>query len=269
MGDGARPVVAGDRLLEHLVTTRLAGSVATSIDSCLTNCERFVRGDPDTTFGLSDWSELTYSDAVRIMTSCGVGLGANASNETSRHGPAFIDPDVALAAIARHCQILADLADARARVLLATGHAFALLPHYAAIARALVSSGCVLVQPLEGKRDAIRTPDGQKAAIRYLDGVGALAYHGTLHHTHRPEYMEVMLDALGGPDGVDAVIGDHGFAGAAVEAGLPTLSIADANDPGLPVAQARGRTDGVLLIDDGLNPSVYEPVTSAMLAWSR
>lgn len=261
--------MTGDRLLDHLVTTRLAGSVATSIDSCLTNCERFARGDPDTTFGLSDWSELSYQDAVAIMESCGVGLGANAENEVPRQTPAFIDPKVALAAIERHCQLLADLARARARILLATGHAFALLPHYAAIARALVSAGCVLVRPLEGKRNAVRTPDGQKAAIRYLDGVGALAYHGTLHHTHRPEYMEAMLDALGGPDGVDAVVGDHGFAGAAVEAGIATLSIADANDPGLPVAQARGRTDGVLLIDDGLSPSVYEPVTAAMLAWSR
>ncbi len=269
MGNGAGPVTTSDRLLEHLVNTRLAGSVATSIDSCLTNCERFARGDPDTTFGLSDWTELSYEDAVAIMASCGVGLADTPADEHQRRQPAFIQPEVALEAVHRHAQILADLAAARARVLLATGHAFALLAHYGAIARALEGAGCVLLRPLEGQRDALRTPGGKRAAVRYLDGVGTLAYHGALHHTHRPEYMEVMLDALGGPGGVDAVIADHGFAGVAVEAGIQTLSIADANDPGLPIAQARGRTDGVLLIDDGLNPSVYEPVTAAMLAWRR
>jgi hypothetical protein len=35
---------------------------------------------------------------------------------------------------------------------------------------------------------------------------------------------------------------DHGFAGAAIERGIPTLSIADVNDPALPLAQLRGRT---------------------------
>ncbi|MFN2502890.1 MAG: phosphatase, partial [Acidimicrobiales bacterium] len=46
-------------------------------------------------------------------------------------------------------------------------------------------------------------------------------------------YMESMLETLGGRQEVDAVIGDHGFAGAALEAGIPTYAIADANDPGL------------------------------------
>lgn len=260
--------MSGDRLLEHLVATRLAGSVATPVDSCLTNCERFVRGDPDTTFGLSDWTQLTYPEAVALVESCGVGLGGSDRDPSTRQAPAFIEPTAALRAIERHSELLAELARARARVLLATGHAFALLPHYTAIARALASAGCPLLRPLEGRRDAVRTPEGHRAAIRYLDGVGTLAYHGALHHTHRADYMEAMLDALGGPDGVDAVVADHGFAGAAVEAGIQTLSIADANDPGLPVAQARGRTDGVLVIDDGLNPSLYEPLTAAMLSWS-
>jgi hypothetical protein len=58
--------------------------------------------------------------------------------------------------------------------------------------------------------------------------------------------MQNMLKEV---DGIDLVIADHGFAGAAVEAGLPTLSIADVNDPALPLAQARGRTDGVLVIE--------------------
>jgi hypothetical protein len=40
------------------------------------------------------------------------------------------------------------------------------------------------------------------------------------------------------------------------------------NDPALPLAQARGRTDGVLLVDDGLPPHLFAPVTEAVLAWN-
>jgi hypothetical protein len=95
--------------------------------------------------------------------------------------------------------------------------------------------------------------------------VAALAFDGNPHHTHRSLYMEAMLDALDGTDEVDLVIADPGFAGAAIEAGLPTLSIADVNDPALPLAQVRGRTDGVLLIDDGKPPASFVPVTEAIL----
>ncbi len=261
-----RPQAIDATLGEHLVRTRLAGSVATSVRSCVDNCHRLVAGDPDTTFGLSDWSAVEFEEVVRALEACGVDL----SREGEGGEPtAYIDPEAALAGIAKHRAELAALARSEARVLLATGHAFALLPHYAALARALAEAGCTLLRPLEGERKRLRTPEGHAASIRYLDGVAALAYHGALHHTHRSDYMEVMLDAVGGRQGVDAVIGDHGFAGAAVEAGIPTLSIADANDPGLPLAQARGRTDGVLVIDDGIDPSQYEPITAAMLDWQR
>ncbi len=47
---------------------------------------------------------------------------------------------------------------------------------------------------------------------------------------------------------------DHGFAGAAIEAGVETLSIADVNDPALIVAQAQGRTDVVVVMDDHVDP---------------
>ncbi len=52
---------------------------------------------------------------------------------------------------------------------------------------------------------------------------------------------------------------DHGFAGAAIEAGVETLSIADVNDPALIVAKAQGRTDVVLVMDDHVAPDDYWP----------
>ena len=44
-----------------------------------------------------------------------------------------------------------------------------------------------------------------------------------------------------------------------MEAGIETLSIADVNDPALLVAQAQGRTETVLVMDDNVDPAAYWP----------
>lgn len=115
-------------------------------------------------------------------------------------------------------------------------------------------------------REVTRTPQGSPCSIAYVGGTAALFYGWSVHHTHRFEFMEAMLDDLGSTALPDLMVADHGFAGAVSEAGIPTLSIADVNDPALPLAQPRGRTDGVLLIDDGLQPELFAPVTEAILA---
>ena len=253
-----------DALLRHLVEARLTGAVATPVQSCLTNAAKLAAGEPDYTFGLSDWRHVTYEDVLAAVVSQGCDVvGAQGVDPVPDD---FLDPKVTLAGIARHRAGLADIASRGGRVLVATGHPSALLGHYSALARALAAAGCTIVTPLEGDRDRLRLPNGEPCMVRYVDGVGSLCYAGGLHHTHRPEYMEAMLDELG-PAPLELVLADHGFAGAAVERGIATLSIADVNDPALPLAQSRGRTDGVLLIDDGLEPAVFVPVTEAMLAW--
>lgn len=250
-------------LAARLVRNRLCGEVATPVGSCLGNCRRLVDGDDGYTFGLSDWRQAGYDDAVAALEA----LGGGGLRDHPDHAPASIDPAGTLAGIRRHHDTLAGLAAAGgARVLLATGHPV-LLPHYGALGRALVRAGCRLLRPLDGGRQFTTTPEGRPASIAYTDGVAALCHDGQVRHTHHAHYMEAMLVAVGGSP-PDLVVADHGFAGAAVEAGIPTLSIADVNDPALPLAQARGRTDGVLLVDDGLPPHLFAPVTEAVLAWN-
>ena len=72
--------------------------------------------------------------------------------------------------------------------------------------------------------------------------------------------MEIMLTA----GRADLVVADHGFAGAAIEAGVETLSIADVNDPALIVAKAQGRTDIVVVLDDHVPPENYWPCYQAV-----
>jgi hypothetical protein len=261
----AKPVAKNDlRLVERLVQNRLCGEVATPVGSCVGNCRQLIGGHPGFTFGLSDWRDASLDEAIAAVEALGGGrLRGHTDDE-----PAFIDPAGTLLGVRRHCDVLAELvAEGGGRVLVATGHPV-LLPHYGTVAAALARAGCEIVQPLDDNRELAPTPDDGSASIAYVQRVGVMFHDGAMRHTHRPDYMEAMLDQLGA-DLPDLVVADHGFAGAAIEAGITTLAIADVNDPALPLAQARGRTDGVLLIDDGLPAETFAPVTEAILAWDR
>jgi hypothetical protein len=247
-------------LRSHLLESRLAGEVATSAGNSLGNVAKLVDGHPTYTFGLSVWKDASFDEVVDAVEAAGGRL-----RDRSPDGPSGIDADAALAAIRRQRQTLGPVLGRRgARVLVATGHPFALLAHYGAVARALTAAGAHVLRPLEGDHGRLRATDGRPCGLRYLDGVACLFQDAALHHTHHPDYMEAMLGEVG-PTTVDLVVADHGFAGAAVEAGIPTLAIADVNDPALPLAQARGRPAVVLLIDDGLDAALFAPVTEAVL----
>lgn len=251
------------RLRDHLLASRLVGEVATSAGNSVGNVHKLVAGDPGYTFGLSDWKDATFDEVVDAVEGAGGRLRGRPPE-----GPSGIDAGAALAAIGRQRRVLAPfLVSERpgARVLVATGHPFALLAHYGAIARALTAAGVSVLRPLEGVAHSVPTERG-RASVRYLDGVACLFRNAGLQHTHHPTAMEAMVAEAGGPTSIDLVVADHGFAGAAIEAGIPTVSIADVNDPALPLAQSRDRTGAVLLIDDGLDASLFAPVTEALLA---
>jgi Phosphatase len=257
------PAPADVALTDRLVRNGLCGEVATPVGSCVGNCRRLAAGDADHTFGLSDWRGATFEDAVAAVEA----LGGGRLRDHAHDGPAFIDPSATLAGLRRHRDVLSEFVDrGGGAVLVATGHP-TLLPHYGRVARALARAGCRLLQPPDDGWNLTDPATGASCTIAYVGGAGALFQDGSACHTHRPEYMAAMLKSLGEAR-PDLVIADHGFAGAAIEAGITTLSIADVNDPALALVQARGRTAGVLLIDDGLRPNLFTPATDAILSWA-
>ncbi|MDP9021670.1 MAG: phosphatase [Actinomycetota bacterium] len=240
-----------------LVASRLTGDVATPPSSTLGNAQKLADGHIDYTFGFS--FDVSAEEAVAAVTAiCGAD-----PRRLPEDGPGRIEPHTTIAAIERHRSSLAAAADGGAQVLVATGHPTGLLAHYGAVARALDSAGCELLTPLDDVRDLMEQGD-HKLGVRYLDAVAVAWSGGELYHTHRSGLMEACLDALD-PIEPDLVIADHGWAGAAIERGIETLSIADVNDPALMVAQVRGMTDAVLPIDDNLAPRHFRPVTRALL----
>lgn len=291
MSDAAAAPRGADpaELLRHLTTTGLAGAVATGPGNTLDKCRRLSSGDPRYTFGLFSAEPPSFAESVTaIADMCGDPSGhladavasnsavAPAGKQDDLGPPGWIDPNSTLAGIEVHRRALAETAARRGRVLLATGHPTGLLGHYGALARALSAAGCTILRPCDDEP----LPDGFEPDVvrvqprmRFVDGVACVRASGDLVHTHRPDGMQFLLDALGdghgrsSPAAVDLVVADHGLAGAAIARGIATISIADVNDPGLPVAQRRGLTDAVLVIDDNLAPRLFEPVTAAMLAW--
>lgn len=246
----------------HLIEVGLAGAVQTSPANTQSNIERLVAGHPDATFGLPVWRDASVGEVAEAVRSV---CGADPRDSESPHGSGWIDPDATIAALERHAERLAGAAARQMPVLLATGHPTGLLPHYMALARELQAAGCWLLAPGDGQPFVSDESAGRRE-VRYLDGVACVSDGASLRHTHRDEAMRALLSQAAA-DGHEPglVVADHGFAGAAIADGLPTVSIADVNDVALPLAQLRGLTDAVLPLDDNLPPRTMVPITGWLL----
>ncbi len=258
-----------EELRAHLVDSRIAGDVATSREDNLRNIARMAQGEAAYAFGLTPLRQWT-SDAVLAVMAERAGLDPD---PTRTHGADRISPDLALGQLERWRQRLARAAAGRERVLLATGHPTGILAIHLEVATALRRVGCqVLVPALTWTWPWPEQQGGGawRAArprhVRSINGVHLLASGGELLHTHAPEPMEQLLAVLG-DDPPDLVVADHGWAGAAAQAGLDTLGMADSNDPALFVAEHEGRPIVTVPLDDNVAPHLYDPLSAFLTDW--
>ena len=249
-------------LREHLLASRIAGDVATPRDDNLRNARRMSQGLPKYDFGLRPRRAWSYEDVVAVMAErCGISPDLSYED-----GPDTIDVDLTLAQLDRWRERLAKAAAGQERVLLATGHPTGVLAIHLSVAAALRAAGAtVLVPEQDWRQDVEGWP--RPRTVRAINGVHMLATGGELLHTHMPEPMHALLDALDG-DLPDLVVADHGWAGAAAEAGLDTLALADCNDPALFVAEAEGKPVVTVPLDDNVRPQLYDPVSAYVTDWS-
>jgi hypothetical protein len=254
-----------DELLEHLVASRIAGDVATSRENNLGNFRKLADRDPGYLFGIQPEGSWRFPEVLALMAErCGLS-----PDEAYREGVDYIDPELTVRRLKAMASRLRQAAELRERVIVATGHPTGLLAVHVEVARALAAAGCRLLMPAAGWSYEIqRYGFRQRREIRYVGGVAMVSSHGDLSHTHSPRPMVAMLDALraSGDAWPDLVVGDHGWAGAAGQAGVDAVGFADSNDPALFVAEAEGKVLVSVPLDDNVQPHLYAPMTAYLLA---
>lgn len=249
-----------DELREHLLRTGVVGPVATPRASNIGNIRKMLAHDPDYWFGVELDREWSLEDVVAVMADR-VGMDPDPTRES---GSDTIDPDRCLDALDVVADHVAKLAAGGGCALLATGHPTGLLAMFMTIAEALIQAGVTVVTP---SAEAWVTVNETHRRIRYVGSVATIGTGGDLLHTHSPQPMSAILAGIDRRNEPlpDLVIADHGWAGAAGQAGLPTLGFADTNDPALFVAEAEAKQIVVVPLDDNVAPASYEPVVAYVL----
>ncbi|MFC7329286.1 phosphatase [Marinactinospora rubrisoli] len=251
-------------LVEHLVHTGIAGQVNTPRQNNLKHYRRLAEGDPYYLLGLDPAQDWTFDDVLGLMSKrCGV-----VADPGYEWGIDTIDPDRTVDALEAVADRMAQAAARRERVMFATGHPRNLLESYARWAAALADRGCVVVTAAGGHTYEV---DGEfpphRRELVWRDGVGLVTDGESPRHSHHPFAMQAVLTELraAGEPWPQLVIADHGFAGAAGEAGIPTLGFADSNDPALFVAEHEGKLHASVPLDDGYTADDYQPLVDYVL----
>ncbi|MDQ3955412.1 MAG: phosphatase [Actinomycetota bacterium] len=209
-----------------------------------------VDGDEDASFGLSGFDKYSESEVLSFLAE----LTGCSSDIACVEGEDTLDPDLTVAAVIQAARRLKEEADRGATLLAATGHPTGMIEHHLRVVDAYRKVGGKILRLREEEKFRMGRGLGE---IRYIGGVGCLATGASLVHTHSAEPMEAMLEAEPWPD---IVLGDHGYAGAALERGIPAIAIMDINDPALAVAWAEKRDVIVIPCDDNRPPRLYEPM---------
>ena len=203
-------------------------------------------GNPDSTFGMPEVASASAEEALAAVAAL---TGARFPAE------AYIDPARTIAGVGAAAGVLAEACRAGAVLIVATGHPTGLLVHHMRLVRAIARAGGKVITPCG--EDVLPAQPGGRRMIKYFGGVACLSNGGDVLHTHLPGAMEHILSSGAAPD---LVVADHGFAGAAVTRGIPTIAVMDTNDPALAVAQARGREITIIPMDDNRRPDAYHVV---------
>ncbi|MEO7980783.1 MAG: phosphatase [Sporichthyaceae bacterium] len=253
-----------DELREHLVDALIAGEVRTTREDNLVKYGLLAGRVPKAMFGLEPAGRWNLDDVLDLMVEK-VGVSPDRSH---LRGQDRIDPDLTIDALDRMAEHLARAARDRSRVLLATGHPAGLLVVHMAAAAGLRAAGATVLTPGAGFEWKSTTRWGRvDRHVRYVGDVGVASSVGNLDHTHSPAPMRGVLAALAadGAGPPDLVMADHGWAGAAGQAGITSVGFADCNDPALFVGEAEAAVAVSVPLDDNVPPHRYAPMTAYLL----
>ncbi|HWL66415.1 MAG TPA: phosphatase [Actinomycetota bacterium] len=242
-----------DQIRQALIAAGVTGPHAShSREGNIRKIHTLLNGEePEATFGLSGLDRYSASEVLGFMSDL-TGCPVDIADLSCADG---IDPDRTIRGLIAAGEKLRDEAKKGSSMLAATGHPTGMLEFYMRLSDAFVRAGGKEVRLREGE-DLPIGRSGRTREVRYVGGVGCVADWGSLKHTHSSAAMEALLESEPWPA---LVLGDHGFAGAALERGIPTIAIMDINDHALAIAHAERKDVTIVPLDDNRPPRLYEP----------
>jgi hypothetical protein len=201
--------------------------------------------DESNTFGMEDLlREVGFEEAYDAVAH---QLG-NPPDREENPGRGCIDPARTATGLVEAGERIRTVAGLGGRMIFATGHPGAMILYYLGLARwARELGGDVLTVETRGLYQ-------RGVSLDWAESVATLGDGASLFHTHDPEPMRDVLWQTGA---VDLVVADHGFAGAAIAAGVPTVVVMDTNDPAFAVVAGRGADVTVVPMDDNRPLNAY------------
>jgi hypothetical protein len=194
--------------------------------------------DESNTFGMEDLLRgVSFEEAYEAVAH---QIG-NPPDREENQGRGCIDPARTARGLIEAGERIGSVAGSGGGMLFATGHPGAMILYYLGLARwARELGGHILTVERRGRHE-------RGVSLDWAESVAALGDGASLFHTHDPEPMR---DVLRQTRAVDLVVADHGFAGAAIAAGVPTIVVMDTNDPAFAVVAGRGADVTVVPMDD-------------------
>jgi hypothetical protein len=194
--------------------------------------------DGSNTFGMESLLQDVGLDEAYEAVESQIG---NPPDREETPGRGCIDPVRTAAGLAEAGERIREVAGSGGRLVFATGHPGAMILYYLGLVGwAEELGGRVLTTEARGRYQ-------KGVSLDWAGSVGTLGDGASLFHTHDPEPMRGVLRQTGR---VDLVVADHGFAGAAIAAGIPTVVVMDTNDPAFAVVAGRGADVTVVPMDD-------------------
>ena len=212
----------------YLNESRITGDIATARENNISHMHGFVEGN----------------EHLELMAR---RVGTNA-DPAFLEGQDSISAEKCIEALYEYAKIFGKAVREKKKILFGTGHPAGLFPIYCELARAAEDAGAEVLGIAEG--DLFLDGD-----IRQILHVVMFEQYGNLQHTHFPGPMRLALNQLH----------ERGMSGAAASLGIPTIGIADCNDPGLFVSAEQEQILVAVPMDDNVTPHLYQPVTEFIL----
>ena len=246
------PMPFDDQVIERRLTRlRLSGpELSHSRANNVEAARRLADNDPYVTFGIRlviDYVQLNQvepQDALAMIA----GITKCSQDVSYTEGRGYISPSSTIKGLKAMSAAIRHVSREHGYVTFATGHPGSMIECYTELAGLVRELGGHVLDLAKGQlvfqgedRDHVHVADS-------VNGIAILSDTCAALHTHDSRAMQLMLDdARRLPD---LVIADHGFAGEAINRGIPTVAVMDTNDPGLAVAKKLGANVIIVPMND-------------------